>query len=138
MVSHQPTTASAVVRPRLLPVLKGCAALFAALVLVQALLAGRGWFLDRDLIEVHGGVGGLVVLVAVAQAILAFAVGPPAEARRAVGFASGAILVLTVLQYVLGFATEDSANAAAWHVPNGVLIFGMAIANNALVLRLRS
>ena len=136
MTADHPNVHSAVARPGLLPALKGVAGLFAALMLLQAFLGGRGWFLDRDLIAIHGGVGGLVVLVAAAQAVLAFLVGAPGASRRQLAVLSAVILVLVAVQYGLGFATRDSANAAAWHIPNGVLIFGLATANNATIFRL--
>lgn len=125
-----------VTRPGLLPLLKGVAGLFAALVLVQALLAGQGWFVDRDLIAVHGGVGGAVLLVAALQVMLALLVGAPAGSRRPLALLTSAVLFLVVIQYFLGFASRESATAAAWHVPNGVLIFGLATATTALIFRL--
>ena len=129
-------TAPAVARPGLLPVLKVVAGLFAALVLAQALLAGRGWFLDRDLIEVHGYVGQAVALVAVLQAALVFAAVGPVGGRAPIVVLSVAILLLVFVQIGLGYAGRESADAAAWHVPNGVLIFGLSTANSAMVFRL--
>ena len=123
-------------RPRLLPALKGSAALFATLVLVQAILAGRGWFIDIDLIEVHGYVGNAVFLVAVLQAALAFAVFGPAGIRNPVLVICVVLVALVVAQIGLGYAGRDSAGAAAMHVPNGVLIFGLTTATNTMVFRL--
>ena len=130
-------TGEELARPQFLPMLKVSAGLFAGLVLVQALLAGRGWFRDRDLIAIHGGVGALVVLVAISQVVLTLLVGAPAHLRRSLGLCSAALLVLVVVQYALGFATRTSAEAAAWHVPNGVLLFGLAVINCMLIFRLR-
>jgi hypothetical protein len=129
-------TRSAAARPGLLPALKGVAVQFATLVLLQAVLAGNGWFLNRDLIAIHGTVGAVVVLVAAVQAGLAFAVGVPAASRRSIGVLTVAILVLSVVQYLLGLASRDSAIAAAWHVPNGVFIYGMTAGYSATVFRL--
>lgn len=125
-----------VVRPGLLPVFKGTVALFAALVLVQAFLAGRGWFLDFDLIDIHGLVANAVFLVALLQAALAVAIVGRAGWRNPILLVSLTILPLVVVQIGLGFAGRDSANAAAWHIPNGVLIFGLATANSSMILRL--
>lgn len=136
MTADHPGTGAAVARPELLPVLKGTAGLFAGLMLVQAILGGRGWFVDRDLIAIHGGVGGAVVLVAALQAVLALLVGAPAGVRRQLAPLTSAILLLVAVQYGLGFASRDSATAGAWHVPNGVLIFGLATATTALIVRL--
>lgn len=125
-----------VARPGLLTALKIVAGLFAALILLQAFLAGRGWFLDFDLIDVHGTVGMVVWLVALLQAGLAVAVFGQAGLRSPLTLLSAAILVLVTVQLMLGFASEESASAAAWHIPNGVLIFGMATGYDTLVFRL--
>jgi hypothetical protein len=98
----------------------------AALVLIQAVLAGRGWFRDMDLIETHGVVGNLTFIVVIAQLIFAFA------NRQSLGsvplLLSAALAVLAIAQLGLGYGGRDSAEAAAWHIPNGVLIFGLAAA----------
>ncbi len=125
-----------VARPGRLLALKAIVGLFAALVLAQALLGGRGWFIDRELFAIHGGIGGGVVLVAALQAVLAFAVGAPAIERRHLAVVSALILLLVATQYILGFAGRESSQAAAWHIPNGALIFGLASANSVIVFRL--
>lgn len=121
-----------VARPGLLPVFKGVVALFTALVLVQAVLAGRGWFVDFSLIELHGNVGNAVFLVAVVQVALAFGLG----ARGLILPLGVVILLLVIAQTGLGYAGRDSAAAAAWHIPNGVLIFGLLTAYSTMVFRL--
>jgi hypothetical protein len=35
--------------------------------------------------------------------------------------------VLVVVQIGLGYAGDDGGNAAAWHIPNGVLILGLSV-----------
>jgi hypothetical protein len=136
MTAGRGPTGSAVARPGLLPILKGVAGLFAMLVLAQAALAGNGWFLNRDLIDVHGLVGGALVVAAAVQAVLVFLVGASADVRGQLRFVAASILVLVAAQYVLGFAGRESGQAAAWHVPNGVLIFGLSTVNAAMVVRL--
>lgn len=136
-----PTTAThldqfAVTRPGLVTATQGASGLFAALMLLQSFLAGRGWYVDQRLIAIHGGVGILVVLVAAAQAVLAFLVDTPANGRRRLAVLSTAILLLSALQYLIGFATRDNVDAAAWHIPLGVLLFGLATATTAIVFRL--
>jgi hypothetical protein len=133
MIAERRRAEATVVRPGLLPVYKGVAALFAALVLLQALLAGRGLFKDYDLIDLHGMVANVIFLVALAQVGLAFAT----VGRGAPLLLSGALVVLVVVQIALGFAGRDSAEAAAWHIPNGVLIAGLATAHTARVFQLR-
>ena len=119
-------------RPGLLTATKVVAVLFAALVLLQAFIAGRGWFKDFDLIDTHGQIGQGVLLVAVVQSALAFLVF---GARRWPAIVSAVLLVLTALQLSLGYASEDSSTAASLHIPNGVLIFGLATVFAASVVR---
>ena len=130
------STGEGVARPALLPILKGVAWLFTALILVQAILAGRGWFVDLDLIDVHGTVGMLVWLVALVQAVLAAVVFGRATLRSPLALMAGALLVLTTVQLGLGMASDENADAAALHIPNGVLIFGLATAYSSLLVRL--
>lgn len=127
------TMSSPVVRPRLLPALKGVTALLATLVLVQAILAGRGWFIDFDLIAIHGYVGMSVLLIAVLQMALVVRAGVPGS----ILFVSAAILGLIITQIGLGYASRDSALAASLHIPNGVLIYGLASSEAVMVFRLR-
>jgi hypothetical protein len=49
--------------------------------------------------------------------------------------ASAVLLVLTAVQLSLGFASEDSSTAASLHIPNGVLIFGLATVFATSVVR---
>ncbi|MEA2526847.1 MAG: hypothetical protein QOF73_4074 [Thermomicrobiales bacterium] len=119
-------------RPRLLTATKAVTVLYAALVLLQAIIAGRGWFKDFDLIETHGQIGEGVFLVAVVQAVLAFLVF---GARSWPALASAVLLVLTGVQLVLGYASADSSTAASLHIPNGVLIFGLATVLTMSVVR---
>jgi hypothetical protein len=112
------------------------ASLTAVLVLVQAILAGRGLFRDADLIDVHGYVGNAVFLLVVVQGGLAVALRGPAGRSGVFLALNGALIALTVAQIGLGYAGRESGEAAAWHVPNGVLIFGLAVANLALLFRL--
>jgi hypothetical protein len=41
--------------------------------------------------------------------------------------------VLVTAQIGLGYAGRESAGAASWHVPNGVIIFGLTVALFGLV-----
>ena len=106
----------------------GALALVAA-VLIQAFLGGRGFFIDHDTLTVHGRVGDVLLLVAIAHLV----VGAVAFRRRRLSrvplIVSVVLLVLVFVQLSLGYGSEDSRTAAAWHLPNGVLIFGLTVAN---------
>ncbi len=101
-------------------------------VLVQAVLAGRALFGSWS-ITVHGVLGNATF--AVALALVAAAVAARAG-RHAVVVAVLLAVVLTA-QIGLGYAGRDRAEAAAWHIPNGVLAFGLAIHQLHLAGRLR-
>lgn len=110
-------------------VFRWVAGVTAVLVLIQAALAGRGWFLnDPDLIDLHGWVGNATFVAAIALAALAYA----AHARGALGRLelglSALLVVLVVAQLGLGYGGRENGDAAAWHIPTGVLIFGVTAA----------
>jgi hypothetical protein len=97
------------------------AAVIAALVLLQAVLAGRAVFGPWD-IEIHGWVGnGLFVLVVVNLA-LAMARRAPTAQLTVAGLLGG----LTFAQVGLGYVGREQLEAAAWHIPNGVLLMALA------------
>ena len=109
-------------------VFRWLAAVTAILLLVQAVLAGRGMFADPGLIETHGVVGNVTFLAVLALVALAYIAGRRgALGRRELGL-SVLLLVLVIAQLGLGYAGRESNTAASWHVPNGVLIFGMTAA----------
>ncbi len=108
------------------------AAVAAALVLAQALLAGRGWFVAPGLIRIHGSVGNATVLAVVAQLAVAYAGRRQGVVGRPEVGLSALLLALVVAQLGLGYGGRESATAASWHVPNGVLIFGVTAAVLAL------
>jgi hypothetical protein len=126
--------APTLIRPGWLTAMKIVAGLFAALVLLQAIIAGRGWFKDFDLIKTHGQIGSGVLLVAIVQAVLAFAVF---GSRSRPAIVSAVLVVLTAVQLSLGYSGKDNSTAASLHIPNGVLIFGIATAFTSSVLRIR-
>src|SRR5215210_358467 len=85
------------------------------LVLLQAILAGRGLFVDYDLIEIHGFVGNVTFIAAILLVIGAWL----GRQRGSMGTAelglSGALLVLTVAQIGLGYGGRDSQVSASLH-----------------------
>lgn len=97
------------------------AALIAALVLVMAAIAGRSIFGPWD-IEVHGWIGNAVFVLVVVNLAVAIA-------RRATTseLTIAALLgALTFAQVGLGYVGRDEIEAAAWHIPNGVLLMALS------------
>lgn len=108
---------------RLLRVQQVVAGVIAATVLALAFLAGRYLNLGDDVIEIHGYIGnGLFVLV-LANLALSFARNPDDGAGLAV---AGLIALLTFAQIGLGYVGRETVDAAALHVPNGVLLMGLS------------
>ena len=96
------------------------------LVLGQAVLAGHSTRLFGGInIEVHGFVGNAVFTLLVVALVLALVTGA-GSLRIAV---LGALTALAVGQIGLGYMGRTSLDAAGWHVPLGVAIFGLSIYN---------
>ena len=116
-----PATASAATsRAGLRSAHRTLAAVIAALVLLQAVLAGRAMFGPWD-IEVHGWVGnGLFVLV-VANLALAIARRAPNDELTVAALLGG----LTFAQVGLGYVGREQLEAAAWHIPTGVRLMAL-------------
>jgi hypothetical protein len=134
----QPETSTRYQRPQLVTPFIAVATLSAALIFLQALLAGRGWYIDSDLFDIHEVVANVIFLAVVAQAVLVFALGIPAGPLRTQLLAVNALLlILVIAQIGLGYGIRDSREAGAWHVPNGVLLFGLSAYHLALLPRLR-
>jgi hypothetical protein len=107
--------------------LKIIAAITPLLVLLQAVLAGRGLYINHDFIDIHGGVANVIMLVVIAQAVLAYlAMARGYAGRWLFGICCG-IVGLVIAQIGLGYAGDDGGNAAALHIPNGVLILGLSV-----------
>jgi len=110
-------------RPAELRSFQAAAAALAALVLVQAVLAGQ--FLTgeggRDMHRLIGEALGLVALVVAAAGHRLRTVD---RDRWWLGIA---LVLMVVAQTGLGFAGRDATTAAALHVPLGVVTFGAAL-----------
>lgn len=101
---------------------RAVAILLTGLYLLQAFLAGQ--FIDGDsesLKDLHGVLGDSLVLIAVLLTVLVFL------ARRTFGIGlvthCATMAVLTLVQVVLG---RSGGGQLEWHIPLGVLLFGMA------------
>ena len=105
--------------------------LLVVLVLVQAVMAGQIVYED-ELETVHGILGNISFLLGVASLVLAVVCRAP---KTAVMVAVG-VVVLLVAQIGLGYSADEETVAGAWHIPNGVLIFGLAMWQLTLVRRM--
>jgi hypothetical protein len=111
------------------------AGLSVVLVLVMAVLAGRSSRLfGTGNIEVHGYLGELLFAVAAVMVVLSFMT----QTRGVVVGHAVAFAALCFAQIGLGFVGRDTLEAAAWHIPNGVLLMGLAVAHLTLILPGRS
>lgn len=137
-VDRGSTILSPAARQGFAQVLRYVAPLIPLSILVQAIFAGQGLFVDTDSFDIHGGLGSLTLLLALIQAVLVFFAG---FRGRGAGVALGvslALVALLIVQLGLGYSGRDGGNAAAWHVPLGVAIFGMSVGNISTLSRLRS
>ncbi|MEX2292825.1 MAG: hypothetical protein WD691_03475 [Acidimicrobiales bacterium] len=91
------------------------------MVLVQATLAGQHLF-EGSAIALHGILGNVTFSITVISLLLTVV-------RRSDGVAfaiSVALMALTFAQVGLGYVGREALTAAAWHIPLGVSIFGLA------------
>jgi hypothetical protein len=100
------------------------AILTAVLLLVQPILAGQFLYNGKnDLEDVHEMLANVIFVTAAGQLVLAFL------ARRTYGIGllghNATLLVLVVAQIGLGYAGRDNEDQLAYHIPLGVLLFGM-------------
>jgi hypothetical protein len=96
--------------------------LLAVGVLVNAVIAGRTLVGEWDIV-VHGIIGNGVFVLSVVALALVILTG----AGRSIVIATAVLLVLVFAQIGLGYSGRENADAVAWHVPNGVAIFGLAV-----------
>lgn len=107
------------------------------LFLLQSVLAAQGFWraaVYPDLIEVHGIVGNAAFLVVIVQTGLALYGATRNIVPPRLALINIAILGLVVAQIGLGYVGRENAIAVSWHVPNGVLLFGLAVLNATLAV----
>jgi hypothetical protein len=80
---------------------------------------------------VHGQIANVVFLLVLANVALGWRAG----VRGARFVVLAALVVAVSAQTGLGYAGRTSLDAAAWHVPTGVAVFGLAVASLTLSLR---
>lgn len=122
-------------RPNLAPIFRWLTVITAVLVLIQALFAGRGLWLNRTFIDYHEILANLLFLLAVAQVVLVLAIRIPGDLGRRLLVLNALLAVLMIVQTGLGYVGRDELEARAWHFPLGVLIFGLAVLIAAMAPR---
>jgi uncharacterized membrane protein len=99
-------------------------------VLLQAILAGRGWFMlgSHNLIEVHGVIGNLTFILVLLLVVGAWLGRQARVMTNTELILSIALVILTAAQLGLGYSGRDSGTAASLHIPNGILVTGLTAA----------
>lgn len=106
-----------------------------SLVIVQAAIAGQWFFAGKaSWIAMHGWIGNLAYLGALALVVLGFLDLRQGRGKAMLGLAV-VLAVLMTAQLGLGYMGRSLAWAASLHIPNGVLLtgIGFAIATLAFV-----
>lgn len=136
---RQPSSGSSAARPGALRALLAIAGLTALLVLAQAGLAGQFLNLTNtngNIQKIHGYLGNTVFLLALAQVVLVIVSGVTGSLRSGLLAMTLTLVVLITAQLGLGYSGRERDNvAASLHIPNGVLIFGVTMANISMALR---
>ena len=104
----------------------------AVLILLQAIMAGQFLFRGSQfphLKEDHGALGNLIFVVVVAQLILAFLGMRERMWGSNIIVINVVILLLVFVQIGLGYGGRTNTFSASMHIPNGVLLFGLAVLN---------
>ena len=96
-------------------------------IVIMALLAGQGlWNGERGLITGHGHLGNALFVLAIAQFVITVVLYQRKRIAATLMVLSFVLLVLLFAQAGLGYVGRENADARAWHIPNGVLLMGIA------------
>jgi hypothetical protein len=125
-------------RPNLAPYYRWLVVVTSGLVLLQALFAGRGLWLNRDFIDYHEILANILFIVVVVQLALTVAIGIPGGLGKRLLWLNAALVVLVLIQTGLGYSGRTELEARAWHIPLGVLIFGLTVAIAAMAPQIQS
>jgi hypothetical protein len=113
------------------------AGLAAALVLVQAALAGQWLAGNAAIIETHGWLGNGTFLLTILLAGVSLLGWRQGRFDLKPFVVSVVMVLLIAAQLGLGYVGRSSAAAASIHLPLGVLIFGALLALLALMMPTR-
>lgn len=120
-------------RPNLVPIYRWLVILTSGLVLLQAIFAGRGLWLNRHFIDYHEILANGLFLIAIAQLGMTLAIGIPGALGKRLMWLNAVLVLLILVQTGLGYSGRTELEARAWHIPLGVLIFGLTVAIAAMV-----
>lgn len=102
-------------------------------IVIMALLAGQGlWNGERSLITGHGHLGNALFVLAIAQFVITVVLYQRKRTSATLMVLSFVLLVLLFAQAGLGYVGRENVDARAWHIPNGVLLMGIATFTVAL------
>ena len=110
----------------------GCAHALVLLVLIQAVIAGnyeRFGYGSWSIVP-HGILGNVSFLLAVAAMVLTIVGKLP---KRLLTIAV-VLVVLMTAQIGMGYSVENNETLGAWHIPLGVLIFGLAVWQSSVAM----
>ncbi len=95
------------------------------LVTLQPALAGRGWFQDRQFIDIHGFVANAIFPISLVMLGLALFAG--FRRRNLMTGWSFLLVVLVTAQIGMGYSATGRPAIAAMHIPLGVFVFGVSL-----------
>lgn len=108
-------------------------------VVIQALLAGQGFYESRPALTTgHGHLGNTLFLLSIAQVVVAWLLFQRRDIGRLSLVLTGSIVLSVFAQVGLGYAGRSEASAMAWHLPNGVLLMGLTAAYTAIAFAPRT
>lgn len=115
------------------------AALFAALVVIQAFLGTRGVFADPDLITMHEMLANAMFLMIVVQTVLSWMLYSHKAVSGAEVGINAALVLLTSAQIGLGYSTRGDSfvTTVSLHIPLGVLLMGLTCVVATMAWRVR-
>lgn len=119
--------------PRLWTTLRWTSTIIAIGIVILALLIGQGvWNGERGLVTGHGHFGNLVFALAAIQCLIAVLLYQKKRISATHMVITFVMVVLLLTQIGIGYSGRQNNSLIAWHVPNGVLLMGLATINAAL------
>lgn len=115
----------------------GLSALNVVMVLIMAILGGR-FFVSPDIIDIHGYIGNFVFMLVLGFAALLYMSKPGGPLGKVLLGLTALSVVLVIGQIGLGYSSRESVRALTFHIPVGVLIFGISAAILAQLPHARS